>query len=77
MTDGQKSKKVANQEKLTINQKLDQLDQQIEWFYSEAFSLEEAVKKYQEAAASAKEIEENLNKIKNQIEVIDHDFSKE
>lgn len=77
MTNSQKAKKAVNKEKLTINQKLDQLDRQIEWFYGEDFSLEEAVKKYQETAASAREIEENLNKIKNQIEIIDQDFSKE
>ena len=77
MTNSQKAKKAVNKEKLTINQKLDQLDRQIEWFYGEEFSLEAAVKKYQEAAASAKEIEENLTQIKNQIEIIDHDFSKE
>lgn len=62
---------------LTINQKLVQLDQQIEWFYGDEFSLEEATQRYQEATLSAKEIEANLNEIKNQIEIIDRDFSKE
>ena len=62
---------------LSINQRLEQLDQQIEWFYGDEFSLEEASQKYQEVALSAKEIEKSLNEIKNQIEVIDRDFSKE
>lgn len=62
---------------LSINQQLEKLDQQIEWFYGENFSLDEAARHYQEAASSAKVIEESLDKIKNQIEIIDHDFSKE
>lgn len=64
-------------EKLTINQKLEQLDQQIEWFYGEDFSLEQAAEKYQAAATAVKEIESDLSEIKNQIEIIDRDFSKE
>ena len=62
---------------LSINQRIEQLDQQIEWFYGDEFSLEEASQKYQEVALSAKEIEKSLNEIKNQLEVIDRDFSKE
>ena len=71
-----KKEKIST-EKLTINQKLEQLDQQIEWFYGEDFSLELAAEKYQAAATAAKEIESDLNEIKNQIEIIDRDFSKE
>lgn len=78
MADSVSNKKPKTKAKdLTINQKLVQLDQQIEWFYGDEFSLEEATQKYQEAALSAKEIEANLNEIKNQIEIIDRDFSKE
>lgn len=78
MADSVSNKKTKTKAKdLTINQKLVQLDQQIEWFYGDEFSLEEATQRYQEAALSAKEIEANLNEIKNQIEIIDRDFSKE
>ena len=78
MADSASNKKPKTKAKdLTINQKLVQLDQQIEWFYGDEFSLEEATQRYQEAALSAKEIEVNLNEIKNQIEIIDRDFSKE
>lgn len=78
MADSASNKKIKTKAKdLTINQKLEQLDQQIEWFYGDEFSLEEATQRYQEAALSAKEIEANLNEIKNQIEIIDRDFSKE
>ena len=71
-----KKEKIST-EKLTINQKLEQLDQQIEWFYGEDFSLEQPSEKYQAAATAAKEIESDLSEIKNQIEIIDRDFSKE
>lgn len=78
MTESTSSKKTkAKTADLSINQRLQQLDQQIEWFYGDEFSLEEASQKYQEVALSAKEIEKSLYKIKNQIEVIDRDFSKE
>ena len=78
MTESTSSKKTkAKTADLSINQRLQQLDQQIEWFYGDEFSLEEASKKYQEVALSAKEIEKSLYEIKNQIEVIDRDFSKE
>ena len=59
---------------LSINQRLEQLDQQIEWFYGDEFSLEEASQKYQEVALSAKEIEKVSMKLKIKIEVIDRDF---
>lgn len=78
MADAITTKKTKSKTKdLTINQKLEQLDQQIEWFYGDNFSLEESTQRYQEAATSAKEIEAKLNEIKNQIEIINHDFSKE
>ena len=78
MADAITTKKTKSKTKdLTINQKLEQLDQQIEWFYGDNFSLEEATQRYKEAATYAKEIEAELNEIKNQIEIINHDFSKE
>jgi len=78
MTESTSSKKTkAKTADLSINQRLQQLDQQIEWFYGDEFSLEEVSQKYQEVALSAKEIEKSLYEIKNQIEVIDRDFSKE
>lgn len=59
----------------TITEKLAQLDQQIEWFYGDDFQLDEAVKKYQEANQLAKEIDQSLSELKNQVEVVE-DFTK-
>lgn len=63
-------------EKKNLNQKLKELDTQVEWFYSDDFKLEEAVEKYKEASKLAKEIEKDLNELKNEIEVLSKDFSK-
>ncbi len=63
-------------EKQSLNQKIEKLDGQVEWFYSDEFKLEEAVDKYKEAASLAKEIEKDLENLKNEIEVLAEDFSK-
>ncbi len=63
-------------EKMSLNQKIKKLDEQIEWFYSDDFELEKAIDKYQESINLAKKIEEDLNTLKNEIEIISRDFSK-
>ena len=63
-------------EKLSLNQKIEKLDGQVEWFYSEDFKLEEATERYKQAVKLAKEIEKDLNELKNEIEVLSEDFSK-
>ena len=63
--------------KKSVGAKIEQLNQNLEWFYSDEFKLEEAAKKYQEAAELAKDIEKELETLKNQIEVISKDFSIE
>ena len=59
-----------------LSEKITELDKQTEWFYSDEFKLEEAVPKYKQAAELAKEIEKDLNELKNEIEVLAEDFSK-
>ena len=63
-------------EKVSLNQKIEKLDGQVEWFYSDEFKLEEASERYKEAVKLAKEIEKDLNELKNEIEVLAEDFSK-
>ncbi len=62
--------------KMSLNQKIEKLDGQVEWFYSDDFKLEEATGKYKEAVGLAKEIEKDLKELKNEIEVLSADFSK-
>lgn len=70
----QKGNKMA--EKKSLNQKINELDERVEWFYSDDFKLEEATDKYKTAVGLAKEIEKDLNELKNEIEIIAKDFSK-
>ena len=60
-----------------LNQKIKELDKKVEWFNSEDFELERAVEKYKEALILAHEIEEDLKNLKNEIEVLDVDFSRD
>ena len=59
-----------------INDKIDELKAGVEWFYSDDFKLEEASEKYKALTTLAKEIEKDLGELKNEIKVIEEDFSK-
>jgi len=59
-----------------LNQKLKELDKQVEWFYSDDFKLEDASRKYKEALKLSEEIEKDLKNLKNEIEVLNEDFTK-
>ncbi len=63
--------------KQSINDKIESLNQKIEWFYGDDFSLDQATTKYEEATKLAKDIEKDLNELKNKIELIAEDFTKE
>ena len=60
----------------TISDKITRLKAGTDWFYSEDFNLEEASDKYKELSVLAKEIQKDLNELKNEIKVIEEDFSK-
>lgn len=62
--------------KKTLNQKIADLDSKVEWFYSDEFNLDGAVAKYKESVVVAKEIQKDLESLKNEIEVLAEDFSK-
>ncbi len=61
--------------KKTINKKITELDEAVEWFYSDDFTLDKALKKYQQATELACEIQHDLAELKNQIEIVE-DFTK-
>ena len=67
---------MSNPENNSINGKITKLNEQVQWFYSDDFSLNEAEKRYKESVELAKEIEKDLNSLKNKIEIIDKDFTK-
>ncbi len=62
--------------KPNLNQKIQKLDESVEWFYGDDFNLENATEKYKETLTLAKEIEKDLEGLKNEIEVLAEDFSK-
>lgn len=64
-------------DKPTISQKLEELEKSTDWFYSDDFSLDEAVEKYKKAIALAKELQKDLDDLSNEVEVLGRDFSKE
>lgn len=64
------------EEKMSLNQKIEKLDAEVEWFYSDEFELEKATEKYKQAVELAKDIEKDLEDLKNEIEVLAEDFSK-
>ena len=66
----------AKKESKTLNEKITDLDTKVEWFYGDDFKLEEATDKYKETLTLAKEIETDLNNLKNEIEVLSEDFTK-
>ena len=59
-----------------ISEKIEDLKTGVEWFYSDDFKLEEASEKYKAMTELAKEIEKDLAELKNEIMVIEEDFSK-
>ena len=61
---------------MSLNQKIAKLDEEVEWFYSDDFKLEEAVEKYKGALGLASAIKKDLENLKNEIEVLSEDFSK-
>lgn len=63
-------------ESKTLNQKIKELDESTEWFYSDEFNLDEAVVRYKAAIELAKELQKDLNELKNEIEILEQDFSK-
>ncbi len=61
----------------TISEKTDELTKLVSWFDGENFALEEALTKYKEAEKLASEIEEDLNSLKNEIEIVKKKFDTE
>ena len=60
----------------TLKQKIDELENSTDWFYSDEFNLDEAAAKYKAAIDLAKELQKDLSDLKNEIEVLSKDFSK-
>ena len=64
------------EKKVNLNQKIEELDERVAWFYSDDFSLDKAAEKYKMAINLAKELQEDLSNLQNEIEILDEDFTK-
>lgn len=61
----------------TIQEKLSELSELVEWFQSPEFILEMALEKYKQAEQLADEIETELMQLKNDITVVSKRFDEE
>ena len=62
-------------QKETISKKIERLRGEVEWFYGDDFALDEATAKYSQVVKLAKEIEGDLEVMKNEVITINQDFT--
>jgi exodeoxyribonuclease VII small subunit len=58
----------------TVQEKLSELAELVAWFQGDSFKLEESLEKYKAAEALAEDVEKELNKLKNDVQVIAKKF---
>lgn len=61
----------------TIQEKTEDLNQLIAWFDSDDFTLETALDKFKEAEKLALEIEKDLERLQNDIQIVKKKFDQE
>jgi exodeoxyribonuclease VII small subunit len=61
---------------VTIQDNMRTLDELLQWFASDDFSLEASIEKFKEAEALAKVIDTQLTEIKNDITVLKQSFDE-
>ena len=66
-----------NDEVVSIQVKLQQLDELVAWFQGEDFELEQATSKLQDAKRLAGEIEHDLDAVENEITIIKKSFASD
>lgn len=61
----------------SVSEKMSRLDKLMEWFDGDDFELEVALEKFTEAKKVADEIEQDLMKMKNTIQVVSEQFDRD
>jgi len=61
----------------TIQEKIAKLNESVEWFDSDEFTLEAAIDKFKIAETLANEIEQDLSSLKNEIQIVKQKFDSE
>jgi len=70
------SKNAPDTNQHTIAEKMEILDNTVEWFYGEDFAIDQALDQYKTAGRLADEITTDLEQLKNAVEVLE-DFTKD
>lgn len=70
------SKQNKSEDAETISQKMARLDELVQWFEGDDFSLEKSFEVFEEAQALAKEIENNLKQFSNKVSVLAKKFDE-
>lgn len=65
-----------NKETETIQQKMTRLDELVQWFEGDEFSLEESFDKFETAQKLAAEIEHDLQAFSNKVSVLSKRFDE-
>lgn len=66
-----------NNDEVSIQVKLQQLDELVAWFQGDDFELEQATSKLQDAKRLADEIEHDLDAVENEITIIKKSFASD
>lgn len=66
-----------NDQTVSIQAKLQQLDELVAWFQSDEFELEQATTKLQDAKRLATDIEQGLDAVENEITIIKKSFASD
>lgn len=61
----------------TVQEKMADLDELVAWFDSDEFVLEQAIDKFKQAEKLANELRDELEKMKNDIQVVSRKFNQE
>lgn len=61
----------------SVSEKTAKLNELVAWFDSDDFELEKALEKFKEAEKLAEEIEQDLQALKNDIEIVKAKFTTE
>ena len=67
---------IKSQKDNSITEKMQKLENLTAWFSSESFNIDEALVRYKEAQSLAKEIEDDLKNLRNEITILAEDFTK-
>lgn len=67
---------MSEKSKLSIAEKTAKLNELVAWFDSEEFELEDALGKFSEAEKLADDIDKDLSKLKNTIDIVKTKFSE-